>query len=247
MATEAGDREALALSAVSAGYGRTTVIEGIDLELGAGRSASVIGRNGMGKTTLLATVMGYTRQHAGSIAVDGVELSALPTWRRVRAGLGIVPQEREIFPSLSVEENMQIACRPGAWSVERVYDLFPRLFERRGNLGDRLSGGEQQMLAIGRALVGNPRVLLMDEPTEGLAPVVVEELQQTFARLRCVRRASSRRSTGASRRSPQRSQPTSGSDRSSWTRRRMCLRLRCPNAACARAYGRVSSTAFVAR
>ncbi len=184
MATEAGDREALALSAVSAGYGRTTVIEDIDLELGAGRSASVIGRNGMGKTTLLATVMGYTRQHSGSIAVDGVELSALPTWRRVRAGLGIVPQEREIFPSLSVEENMQIACRPGAWSVERVYDLFPRLFERRGNLGDRLSGGEQQMLAIGRALVGNPRVLLMDEPTEGLAPVVVEELQRTFARLR---------------------------------------------------------------
>ncbi len=162
MAAEPASRESLRLRGVSAGYGRTTVIEDIDLALGAGQSASVIGRNGMGKTTLLGTIMGYTRRHAGSISVDGIDVSSRPTFLRVRAGIGIVPQEREIFPSLTVEENMQIARQPGDWTLQRVYDLFPRLFERRGNLGDRLSGGEQQMLAIGRALVGNPGVLLMD-------------------------------------------------------------------------------------
>lgn len=175
---------ALALHGVSAGYGRTVVLEDVSLALAAGRSASVIGRNGMGKTTLLSTIMGFTRLHGGRVQVCGADVSAARTWRRVRAGVGLVPQEREIFPSLTVEENLAVARREGEWDEARIYALFPRLYERRTNSGNRLSGGEQQMLAIGRALVGNPRVLLMDEPTEGLAPVIVEELQVTFAKLR---------------------------------------------------------------
>jgi branched-chain amino acid transport system ATP-binding protein len=144
----------------------------------------VIGRNGVGKTTLLATVMGHTTLHSGDIVLDGRSLAGVPRYRRARAGLGFVPQEREIFPSLSVQENLLVGARPGHWTLARVFELFPRLKERLDNMGNQLSGGEQQMLAIARALLTNPSVLLMDEPTEGLAPVIVEALTGVLARLR---------------------------------------------------------------
>jgi branched-chain amino acid transport system ATP-binding protein len=167
---------ALELAGVTAGYGDTVVLEGLDLALGEGESLSVLGRNGVGKSTLVDTIMGHTRLHAGSLRFGAHDIARWPPWRRARAGLGYVPQEREIFPSLSVHEHLAIALRPGPWSIERAYAAFPALKERRHHRGDALSGGEQQMLAIARALVGNPTVLLMDEPTEGLAPVVVEQL-----------------------------------------------------------------------
>ena len=166
----------LEFKGVSAGYGETVILEGISLSLGAGETLAIIGRNGVGKTTLLATAMGHTTLHSGSIRLQNKEIARLPPYRRATAGLGYVPQEREIFASLSVEENLTVAARMGAWTLERIYKLFPRLKERRGNRGNQLSGGEQQMLAIGRALIGNPAVLLMDEPSEGLAPAIVEEL-----------------------------------------------------------------------
>jgi branched-chain amino acid transport system ATP-binding protein len=169
---------------VSAGYGETVVIEGIDLTLKPGECISVIGRNGVGKTTLLSTVMGHTTLHAGEIVLDGKALNGMPSFRRALAGIGFVPQEREIFPSLSVRENLEIAARPGQWTQARVFELFPRLKERLDNMGNQLSGGEQQMLSIARALLTNPTVLLMDEPTEGLAPVLVETLTAVLARLR---------------------------------------------------------------
>jgi branched-chain amino acid transport system ATP-binding protein len=175
---------ALALENVSAGYGETVVVEDVSFALRPGESVSVIGRNGVGKTTLLATIMGHTRRHAGRISVAGVDISALPIYRRATAGLGYVPQEREIFPSLTVRENIEIAVRPGRWTIESVFELFPPIVERQDNLGSQLSGGEQQMLAIARALVGNPTVLLMDEPTEGLAPLIVEDLVRAMQRLR---------------------------------------------------------------
>ena len=137
----------------------------------------------MGKTTLLATIMGHTTLHSGRISLHGKDISSLATYRRVTAGLGYVPQEREIFPSLTLRENLEVAARPGTWTMETVYELFPRLAERAENRGNQLSGGEQQMLAIGRALIGNPSVLLMDEPSEGLAPVIVEELARAVKRL----------------------------------------------------------------
>ena len=165
---------ALALDGVSAGYGETVVLENIRLSLGASETLSIIGRNGVGKSTLLATIMGHTTLHGGRVKLHGNDVSALPTYRRVAAGLGYVPQEREIFPSLTLRENLEVAARPGAWTVKTVFELFPRLAERASNMGNQLSGGEQQMLAIGRALIGNPTVLLMDEPSEGLAPVIVE-------------------------------------------------------------------------
>lgn len=175
----------ISLRGLRAGYGETVVVEDLDLDLAAGGSVSIIGRNGVGKTTLLDTVMGHTTLHAGEIALDGRSLTGVAVHNRVAAGLGYVPQEREIFPSLSVLENLQVARRgDGEWSIDRVFELFPNLSERRANRGNQLSGGEQQMLAIGRALMGNPRVLLMDEPSEGLAPVIVEELQRVMARLR---------------------------------------------------------------
>jgi branched-chain amino acid transport system ATP-binding protein len=144
---------------------------------------SIIGRNGVGKTTLLATLMGHTRQHSGRILIDGADVARWSVHRRVRHGLGFVPQEREIFSSLTVRENLAVAARPGPWTIAAVFDLFPRLAERRTGRGGELSGGEQQMLAIGRALVGNPAVLLMDEPSEGLAPVIVDELVRAVRRL----------------------------------------------------------------
>ncbi len=174
---------ALALDKVSAGYGETVVLEDITLTLAPGETLSIIGRNGVGKSTLLATAMGHTTLHGGTVRLHGKDISQIATYRRVTAGLGLVPQEREIFPSLTVRENLNVAARAGAWTIDKVFELFPRLSERGDNRGNQLSGGEQQMLAIGRALIGNPTVLLMDEPSEGLAPVIVEELARAVKRL----------------------------------------------------------------
>ena len=176
--------EALRLSGVAAGYGETHVLEGIDFALAAGESLSVIGRNGVGKSTLLATLMGHTTLHAGGIELAGARIERAAPHRRARAGLAWVPQEREIFPSLTVRENLELGARPGHWSLERVFALFPNLEERQGHGGTQLSGGEQQMLSIARALLTNPSVLLMDEPTEGLAPVIVQALAQVLTKLR---------------------------------------------------------------
>jgi branched-chain amino acid transport system ATP-binding protein len=175
--------EGLRLSGVRAGYGETVVLEDIALELPERGSLAVLGRNGVGKTTLLATVIGHTTFHSGSIEYRGVPIAGLPAYERVRLGIGYVPQEREIFPSLTVEENLTVAGRPGSWNLERVYELFPGIERRRAHMGNQISGGEQQMLAIGRALMCNPTLLLMDEPLEGLAPIIVESLLKALARL----------------------------------------------------------------
>jgi branched-chain amino acid transport system ATP-binding protein len=175
--------ELLAVEALSAGYGEARVISGLDLTVGEGRSLALLGRNGAGKTTLINSLIGVTTRHAGRIAFAGADVTELRPHQRARAGLGWVPQERNIFRSLSVEENLTAVARPGAWSLERVYSMFPRLKERRGSGGGQLSGGEQQMLAIGRALMLNPRMLLLDEPTEGLAPIIVDELLAVLRRL----------------------------------------------------------------
>jgi branched-chain amino acid transport system ATP-binding protein len=175
--------EVLSVSAVRAGYGDTVVLEDIALALPERGTLALLGRNGVGKTTLLATVMGHTTLHEGRIRFKGRDIQALPAYERARLGVGYVPQAREIFPSLTVEENLTVAERPGRWSLARVYDLFPRLSERKGAMGNQLSGGEQQMLAIGRALMGNPTLLLMDEPLEGLAPIIVESLRKALKRL----------------------------------------------------------------
>jgi branched-chain amino acid transport system ATP-binding protein len=174
----------LQVDGLTAGYGETVVLDGISLTLEPGETLALLGRNGVGKTTLLATIMGHTRLHKGAIALDGKPVAHLPAYQRARAGLGYVPQEREIFPSLSVLENLQVAERPGRWTTRRVFELFPRLAERADNRGNQLSGGEQQMLAIGRALMGNPTILLLDEPLEGLAPIIVESLMAALTRLR---------------------------------------------------------------
>jgi branched-chain amino acid transport system ATP-binding protein len=175
--------DALQLSGVRAGYGETIVLEDVAFTLPERGSLAVLGRNGVGKTTLLATIMGHTTFHSGKILFNGREMNSSAVYERARAGIGYVPQDRLIFPSLSVEENLTVAARPGRWTLERVYDLFPRLAERRSHRGNQISGGEQQMLAIGRALMGNPTLLLMDEPLEGLAPIIVEMLLKALKRL----------------------------------------------------------------
>ena len=168
--------ELLRLEGVHAGYGDSVVLEDVSLSMDEGDSLALLGRNGVGKSTLLVTLMGLTRLHRGRIAWQGKDLGALPVFRRARAGLGWVPQERLMFPSLTVEEHLTAVARKGPWTPRRIFQTFPRLEARKANLGNQLSGGEQQMLAIARALLVNPRLLLLDEPMEGLAPIVVQEL-----------------------------------------------------------------------
>ena len=168
--------ELLAVEHVTAGYGASVVLEDISLALEEGDSLALLGRNGVGKTTLLVTLMGLTRVHRGTLRWRGRDLAGLSTYQRAQAGIGWVPQERYMWPSLTIEEHLTAVSRPGRWTLQRIYELFPRLEERRGNLGNQLSGGEQQMLAIARALVVNPSLLLLDEPMEGLAPIIVQEL-----------------------------------------------------------------------
>ena len=175
--------ELLRVEGLKSGYGQAVVVQGIDLVLPQGESLALLGRNGTGKTTLLDTLVGVTRRHAGSIVLAGRDITALPAHRRAEAGIGWVPQERNIFKSLSVDENLSAVARPGPWTLPRVYEMFPRLKERRANMGNQLSGGEQQMLAVARALVLNPKLLLLDEPLEGLAPIIVEELLRSIARV----------------------------------------------------------------
>ena len=175
--------DVLTLEKLSAGYGEARVLREVSLSVPAGQSLALLGRNGMGKTTLINTIVGVTRYRGGRILLDGRDITSLRPDQRAHAGIGWVPQERNIFKSLTVEENLTAIARPGAWTVEKVYDMFPRLKERRQNLGSQLSGGEQQMLAIGRALILNPRIMLLDEPLEGLAPILVEELLVALQRI----------------------------------------------------------------
>lgn len=175
--------ELLVLDMLSAGYGRATVLNGISLQLRRGEAMALLGRNGVGKTTALNAIMGLIRHHGGRVLFDGNDITALAPEQRAATGIGWVPQERGIFRSLTVEENITAVARPGRWSLDAVYGMFPRLHERRGNYGGQLSGGEQQMLSVARALVLNPAILLLDEPTEGLAPIIVEELLAAIRRI----------------------------------------------------------------
>jgi branched-chain amino acid transport system ATP-binding protein len=169
-------RDLLSIENLRAGYGEAVVLPDMSLHLAESQVLALLGRNGTGKTTLINSIVGITRRLSGSVSLNGLDITRMRSDQRARAGIGWVPQERNIFRSLTVEENMTAVAQPGPWTVEKVYEMFPRLKERRGNFGNQLSGGEQQMLAIGRALTLNPKVLLLDEPTEGLAPIIVEEL-----------------------------------------------------------------------
>jgi branched-chain amino acid transport system ATP-binding protein len=175
--------ELLRVENLSAGYGEAIVLNGVSFALNEGETLALLGRNGTGKTTLINTLAGATRQHGGTITLAGVALHKLASHERAAAGIGWVPQERNIFKSLTVEENITAVALPGPWNLTRAYEMFPRLKERRSNLGNQLSGGEQQMLAIARALVLNPKVMLLDEPTEGLAPIIIEELLAALTRI----------------------------------------------------------------
>ena len=170
----------LELDNVRAGYGEAVVLDGVSLSVPPGGSLAVLGRNGVGKTTLLLTIMGFVNLMQGSVHFEGRDVSRLAPHKRARAGLGWVPQERDIFATLDVEENLTATSRPGRWDLDAIYKLFPRLKERRSNMGNQLSGGEQQMLAIARTLMTNPSILILDEPLEGLAPIIVEELTATI-------------------------------------------------------------------
>ena len=173
----------LEVHGLTCGHGDSVVLSEVSFTLAEGRSLALLGRNGTGKTTLIDTLVGVTRRHAGTVRLAGREIQALPVHQRAAAGIGWVPQERNIFKSLTVGENLSAVARPGPWTTARVFELFPRLAERKRNLGHQLSGGEQQMLAFGRALVLNPRLLLLDEPLEGLAPIIVEELLRAIRRV----------------------------------------------------------------
>jgi branched-chain amino acid transport system ATP-binding protein len=175
--------ELLAIEELCAGYGEAVVLSSLSLSLAEGEALALLGRNGMGKTTLINTIVGVTRYFSGKIALDGADITKMRPDQRAHIGIGWVPQERNIFKSLTVHENLTAVAQPGRWTTEKVYGMFPRLAERRQNLGNQLSGGEQQMLAVGRALVLNPRVLLLDEPLEGLAPIIVDELLAALRRI----------------------------------------------------------------
>jgi branched-chain amino acid transport system ATP-binding protein len=175
--------ELLNLDRLKAGYGEAVVLAEISLQLDQGQSLALLGRNGMGKTTLINSIVGVTRYRGGGIRLAGRDITRLPPEQRARAGVGWVPQERNIFRSLTVHENLTAVALPGPWTPHKVYAMFPRLGERKTNLGNQLSGGEQQMLAVGRALVLNPKIILLDEPLEGLAPIIVEELLSALNRI----------------------------------------------------------------
>jgi branched-chain amino acid transport system ATP-binding protein len=175
--------ELLTIEHLSAGYGEAVVLSDVSLSLAEGQALALLGRNGMGKTTLVNTVVGVTRYFGGAIRLDGADITKLRPDQRAHVGVGWVPQERNIFKSLTVHENLTAVARPGPWTTEKIYVLFPRLAERKQNLGNQLSGGEQQMLAVARALVLNPRIMLLDEPLEGLAPIIVDELLVALRRV----------------------------------------------------------------
>jgi branched-chain amino acid transport system ATP-binding protein len=173
----------LKVEGLRAGYGEAIVLTDVSFKIAEGKALALLGRNGMGKTTLINSIVGVTKHIGGKIFLEGVDITKMRPDQRAYAGIGWAPQERNIFRSLTVEENMTAVARPGPWTLAKVYTLFPRLFERRRNMGNQLSGGEQQMLAVARALIINPRIILLDEPLEGLAPIIIEELLSALRKI----------------------------------------------------------------